>query len=161
VSPTPRARFKRRFVGIRPWVRHSLVLMVAGCAYMTIGASYLLSQPTDSRSVALQVAFNVAPVEFWGTVFVLCGGLSVISSRWPPVTETWGYIVLTSLSAGWSATYLLGVVIEDAPNSNLSSAVVWALLAFIWYAVSGLVNPGQAVVVIEPHLDDELNEKGD
>lgn len=151
MRPLAKAQFKEQFVGIRPWMRHSLVLMVAGLIYVGVGINYILAVPTKNREVALQVALDKAPIEFWGAVFIAAGMLSIVSSRWPPVTETWGYMVLTGLSLGWSVTFLTGVVLMDSPASNLSGWLTWGLIAFIWWAISGLVNPGQAVVVvIEP-----------
>lgn len=160
MSPTRRARFKRKYVGVRPWMRHSLVLMVAGLVYIAIGVNYILAEPTTNRELALEVALNQAPMDFWGVVFVAAGLLSVVSSRWPPVAETWGYMVLTGLSLGWSVTYLTGVILMDSPMSNLSGAFTWGLLAFLWWAVSGLVNPGQAVVVIEHGGGVDKDERG-
>lgn len=159
MSPTRKARFKRKYVGVRPWMRHSLVLMVAGLVYVLIGVSYILSKPTPNRELALQVALDKAPIQFWGGVFIAAGLLSVISSRWPPVAETWGYMVLTGLSAGWSVTYLTGVILMNSPAANLSGSMTWGLLAFLWWAVSGLVNPGQAVVVIEHGGGNEEDER--
>lgn len=159
MSPTRKARFRRKYLGVRPWMRHSLVLMVAGLVYILIGTSYILTEPTLARQIALQVALDKAPIGFWGGVFIAAGVLSIISSRWPPVAETWGYMVLTGLSAGWSATYLLGVVLMDSPATNLSGFLSWGLLGFMWWAVSGLVNPGQAVLVVE-HWGDDGNERG-
>lgn len=155
MSPTWKARFKRRFIGIRPWMRHGLVLMVAGLVYVALGLSYLASEPTESRKIALQVALDRAPIEFWGIIFISTGLMSIISSRWPPVAEKWGYMVLTGLSAGWSATYATGVILGDSPESNLSGAFTWGLIGFLWWAVSGLVNPGEAVVIIEHEVEQE------
>lgn len=149
MSPTRRARFQRRFVGVRPWMRHGLVLFVAGLIYVAIGAFFMLAEDTTTLRQSLVVALDKAPIEFWGGVFIFTGLLSVISSRWPPVAETWGYMVLTGLSAGWSSTYATGYFLEEAPISNLIGASAWGLLGFLWWAISGLVNPGQAVVVIE------------
>lgn len=139
---------RENFWGIRPFKRHSLVVMVAGAFYTSMGLVYIWSEPTQGRKEALAVALNFAPIEFWGTVFMLCGLMSIISSRWPPITETWGYILLSALSTGWSATYLLGVILEDSPPSNLSGTLSWGLTAFIWWAVSGLVNPDKTIVVV-------------
>lgn len=149
MCPTRKARFKRRFVGVRPWVRHSLVLMVAGLAYFCRGFLYLTTEATHEQNTSLTVALDKAPMWFWGSAFMATGLMAIISSRWPPVAEKWGYMVLTGLSSGWSATYLTGVIFEHTPVTNLGGAVIWALLAFMWWAVSGLVNPGQAVVIIE------------
>jgi hypothetical protein len=149
MSPTRRARFKRRYIGVRPWMRHSLVLTVAGLVYIAMGFNYILAVPTRNRELALQVALDKAPISFWGGVFIAAGMLSIISSRWPPVAEAWGYMVLTGLSLGWCVTYATGVLLLDSPAANLSGSLTWGLLAFLWWAVSGLVNPGQTMVVIE------------
>lgn len=141
--------FKTSFMGLRPWTQHSKVLMGGGLAYLCVGLSYIFAHQTEMRRSALIVALHWAPMPFWGSVFVAAGVLAVISSRWPPITETWGYTVLTGLSAGWSATYLMGVILEHAPVANLSAVAMWGLLAFMWYSVSGLVNPDKAVVVVK------------
>jgi hypothetical protein len=122
--------------------------MVAGVFYMANGLVYMLAEPTANRKLALQVALDIFPIEFWGTVFVLTGLLAFISSRWPPVADTWGYMVLSTLSAGWSATYAVGVIAEDSPLANLTGATTWGLLAFLWWAISGFVNPDKTVVVV-------------
>lgn len=138
------------FFGVRPWKRHGLVLLVAGLVYVATGLSYILAEATPSRQVALGVALAWAPIAFWGAVFMAAGLLSIISSRWPTFAETWGYMVLTGLSAGWSATYAAGVIFFDSPAANLSGAFLWGLLSFLWWAISGLLNPDAKAVTI-PH----------
>lgn len=134
------------YMGLRPWKRHSTILMVAGILYALIGFQYIIAPPSKTRETSLAVLLSVAPIQVWGAVFVLAGVMASISSRWPPFAETWGYMVLTGLSAGWSAAYFLGVFFFHAPASSISGAIVWGLLAFMWWAISGLVNPGAAVV---------------
>lgn len=143
-----KAALVKNFWGIRPFKRHSLVLMVGGVFYASTGLTYILTETAPSRREALQVALNYGPIQFWGGVFILSGVLALISSRWPPVTETWGYMVLSALSAGWSATYAWGVIFEHAPAGNLTGSFQWALLAFMWWAVSGFVNPDKTIVVV-------------
>lgn len=132
---------KHPWRGIRSFQRHSLVLMVAGMVYVLIGASYLLSDPTPSRLVALHYAIGILDYNNWGYVFIFVGLLALLSSRWPPISETWGYQALTGLSVGWAGFYLTGVVFYEAPMSNLSGFLSWGLIGFLWWAVSGLVNP--------------------
>lgn len=134
--------------GIRPWKRHSLVLMVAGLDYAAIGMSYILAEPTDTRQIALHYALQWFSFATWGWIFMLCGALAVISSRWPPVSETWGYTVLTGLSSGWALFYLTGVVLGDSPPTNLSGVMSWGLIAFMWWAISGLKNPEHVIVTV-------------
>jgi hypothetical protein len=146
VSPTRKARLKRHYFKLRPFKRHSLVLMVAGVVYVVNGLSYMLTTPTPARLEALTVSLKWFPLDVWGGVWVAVGLLAVISSRWPPVFESWGYMVLTGLAAGWSATYLMGIVFYHTHMTNLSGVLTWGLLAFLWWAVSGLLNPDKEAV---------------
>lgn len=132
--------------GVRAWKRHGLILTVAGFIYMLVGAAYILSDPNEGRAVALQILLRTAPLEVWGWVFVLAGILSVISSRWPPFAETWGYVVLTGLSGGWGSNYLMGILFGDSPWTNISGCLLWGLLGFLWWAISGMANPEKMVV---------------
>lgn len=131
------------FFGLRPWRRHSLVLLVAGLVYIAIGISFITTEPTPARQVALALAFFWAPIEFWGGVFIFAGMMAIISSRWPPISKTWGYMVLTGLSAGWAAFYLMGIFFYHSPKQNISGTLSWGLIAFLWWAISGLRNPGE------------------
>lgn len=127
--------------GIRPWKRHSLVLMVAGLVYIAIGYSLFVTEPTETRVQALHFALLWWDFQVWGIVFAVCGGLAILSSRWPPVSETWGYTALTGLSAGWAGFYLMGILLYTSPWQNISGVLSWGLVAFMWWAISGLVNP--------------------
>lgn len=129
--------------GIRPWTRHSQVLMVAGFVFIAIGFSYILAEPNPSRTVALQIALEWMPLDGWGWVFVTGGMLSIISSRYPPVSKTWGYMVLTGIAAGWSAFYVLPIIplFGDSPATNISGGLLWGLFGYLWWAISGLLDP--------------------
>jgi len=141
-----RMRMKRRYWGLRPWKRHSTILMVVGILYVLIGFLYIASEPSKGRERALAVVLQIAPIEVWGGLFMAAGALAMLSSRWPPLTETWGYMVLTGLSAGWAATYLLGILFFEAPVINGTQVLVWGILAFMWWAISGLLNPDKTAV---------------
>lgn len=136
----------RHFWGLRPWRRHGLILMVAGLMYILVGFAYILAGPNPTRNASLVVLLSIAPLSFWGGVFIFCGLLSMISSRWPPFTETWGYMVLTGVSLGWGSAYLLGVLFYGAPWTNINGFLTWGLLGFIWWAISGLLNPDKTAV---------------
>lgn len=127
--------------GVRPWNRHSLVLLVAGLVYLGIGFAYMIAGPSASREVTMAFQLSWMPLQAWGAVFALVGLASIISSRWPPASETWGYTAMTAISGGWAAFYLLGIPFFGAPIQNLTSVLVWSLVAFLWWAVSGLVSP--------------------
>lgn len=163
MSPRPMVRkFKMGdFWGIRPFKRHSLVLMVGGLFYIATGIIYIWSTPTVARRQALVIALRWFPIEFWGGVFVFCGVMAFISSRWPPVVESWGYMVLAGLSAGWSGTYALGVIFDQSPIGNLTISLQWGLLAFLWWALPGFVNPDKTVVVVLGRSEDDCVDNED
>lgn len=136
------------WLALRPWQRHSLVVGVAGVVYIAVGAVYVFTEPTAGRLVGLKLAISIAPIQVWGVAWVIVGLLAVISSRWPPASKKWGYTILSSLSCCWSAMYAVGVVI-GAPTSGLSGALVWALVAFLWWGIAGLDNPDDLIAMVE------------
>lgn len=139
----PRHSLVMRMFALRPWQRHSLVLAVAGTVYVLVGVSYIVSRPTPSREASLGIAISWWPLPVWGAIWVVVGLLAILSSRWPPASETWGYTTMTGLSAGWSSFYLFGIVLDGAPAQGFSGVLVWGLVAFMWWAISGLVNPSE------------------
>jgi hypothetical protein len=136
----------RKWWGLRPWKRHSTILLVGGSLYILVGFQYAITKTTPGREVALAVVLQVAPINFWGSLFVIAGLLTIISSKWPPMTETWGYSVLTGFSSGWAATYLTGIIFYHSPKANLTQVFLWGVLGFMWWAVSGLPNPERPAV---------------
>lgn len=151
-----KTRWPRTWYGVRPWTKHSLVLLVSGLVYSGVGLSYILA-PADSRSrAALSVAKSWMPIQGWGIVFLIIGLATVVSARWPPTADKWGYMILTGLSSGWSAFYFVGVIFVDTPASSLSGGCIWGLLAFMWWAISGLTNPVKVVVVRGTHEGGEI-----
>lgn len=137
----------RRWTRLRPWTRHSTVLLVAGLVYIFIGLSYTLAGEGDARKTALAVALSWMPLNVWGYIFMGAGLLSVVSTRWPEFMETWGYMVLTGLSASWAAFYGTGVIFLEAPSTGWTGTFLWGLVAFLWWAISGLLNPGRLPAV--------------
>lgn len=141
---------------IRPWERHSLVLMVAGFVYVVIGWSFFATELAQSNEKALRFALSWWSMDVWGGVFAISGLLAMVSSRWPPISATWGYTVLTGLSAGWGAFYGVGVTLGSAPMSNLRGALTWSLVAFMWWAISGLSNPARVIVEVKTTIPEIL-----
>lgn len=133
--------------GLRPWQRHSLVLTVAGISYFGTGLSYIFTTDYPARKKALVAARDWMPLYGWGYVFLLVGVLTLISSRWPAFAITWGYTTLTGLSILWCGFYLIGYLFRDAPATNFAGVLIWGLLGFLWWAISGLVNPTKEQVV--------------
>jgi hypothetical protein len=136
----------RKYWGLRPWKRHSTILMVVGFLYALAGTQYIITGPSKIRDLALAAALQIAPLQFWGGVFIVAGLMSMLSSRWPPAASSWGYMVLTGLTSGWSAVYLTSIIFFHAPWSNIGQVIIWGCLGFIWWAISGFPNPDTAVM---------------
>jgi len=139
-----------KWLSFRPWERHSLVLMVGGSVYMIIGLIFMnTSEMTSTREQTLALALRHAPLHTWGFVFFSGGLLALLSSKWPSFNNSWGYMVLTGLASGWSGMYLLGYILNGRFMMTLGYASVWALIAFMWWGISGLVNPEKVLEVVE------------
>lgn len=134
------------YLGVRPWTRHSLVLLVAGLAYIGIGFSYVYANETnDTNMTAIRLAMKWMPLDYWGAVWIVVGALAIISARWPPISKTWGYSAMTGMSAAWAAMYVIGVVVLGGPLYQINGVFVWGTLAFMWWAISGLIAPEERV----------------
>ena len=134
------AKSRREWLQLRPWQRHSLVLAVAGIVYTIIGVVYLTIPLTADRASALQLAL-LLPIQLWGVIWIVTGCLAFASTRWPPQSTTWGYSALAGLAALWGSSYLFGMLLLGTPHTALTGALVWYLVAFLWWAISGLMNP--------------------
>jgi len=128
--------------GLREWKRHSIVLMVAGLVYIVLGVSYAFVHLQPAQRRGLHLALEWFPIQAWGGTFVFAGLLSILSSRWPPISETWGYTVLTGLSCGWAAIYAAGLIFFNTDAVNIRAVMSFGLLGFLWWGISGLDNPG-------------------
>lgn len=131
----------RRLLHLRPWRRHSVVLGVAGLVYLLYGIALFTLDPTTTRVNGLVVALEVMDYDSWGIVWTVVGLAAIASTRWPPQSETWGYALMEFLAAFWAACYFLAMVFALAPASNVTGGLVWTMIAFLWWAVSGLSNP--------------------
>lgn len=151
MSPTRKARFKRRFIGIRPWTRHSLVLLIAGLVYIVIGVVYYRSPDGSPTWQALVTAREWLTLDHWSFIWMFVGVLSMISSKWPPVAEKWGYMALTGLAAAWGAFYILGVMFGPSTLGTAAIGLVWWLVGFMWWAISGLVSPEEIKKIARGH----------
>jgi hypothetical protein len=118
-----------------------MLLIVVGFLFVLAGVQYIITGPSRIRDVALATVLQIAPVYFWGGLFIVAGLLAIVSSKWPPKSEKWGYMVLTGLSSGWSATYLTSILFFNAPWANVGQVIIWAVLGFLWWGISGFPNP--------------------
>ena len=142
-------------ITVRPWKRHSLILAMAGLGHVMLGLTYLYLEEGGPRMRMLIVPLKTAPVEFWALLFMCVGAFIILSSVWPGHSEKWGYAVATGWSAAWAAQYLIGAyLLQEHHASNLAMGLLFALIAFLYWGISGLVNPDDvAIVVVEDERD--------
>lgn len=143
-------RFKSRYLSIRPWTRHSLVLFVGGIIYIFIGLAKILNGLPEERRQALTFALDIMAIESWGVVFIALGLFSMLTSRWPAFTKTWGYAALTGFSIMWGLFHIEGILLTDASKESLSSGLLWLFVAFMWWAIGGLLDPTKETVNEDP-----------
>lgn len=136
---------KRDWKALKPFDHHGMVLTVGGMTYILTGFSLFFGDDLGRlRQTYLVVAANMFPLRIWALIFILGGVLASVSGRWPAFcTRPWGYMTLSGLASGWSAVYFLGWAFGKAPLTNINYAVLWGLMALLWWAVSGLVDPGE------------------
>lgn len=128
----------------KPWGRHSLILIAAGFAYIFVGVLYIYAPPAHHQIEALVYAGNTLSRDYWGAIFIIVGCIALLSARWPSWPKTLGYTVLTGWSAAWAAFYLIGFLLTDADVASLYVGLIWSLVAFLWWGISGLVSPTEA-----------------
>jgi hypothetical protein len=140
----------RKLLLVRSWERHSSVLFVGGLIYVFVGLTYLLEEPTAKQMDALIVVLRIAPVNVWAFVFMVTGFLTILSARFILFHQSWGYMLLCGLSAGWSAVYLIGLVVGPALLVvSLPLGLIWGLMCFLWWTISGFVNPESILEAID------------
>lgn len=133
---------------LRPWRRHSLVLVVAGGMYISIGVAYIFGPSNPIRDSALRVPLTLLPISCWGVLFLGAGAMAILSSRWPPASDTWGYSALSGISTLWAAFYLWGIAL-GAGLGAAPGVLVWTLVSFMWWAIAGLHNSEDVVAPTE------------
>lgn len=142
---------------VKPWDRHGLILLTAGISYILLGITYSLSEVTQSRRDHLELMIDIMPFELWTKGFFVVGVISIISSRWPSKPRTLGYATLTGWTSLWSGFYIIGGLTEPMGEAYISVGLAWATMAFLWWAISGLISPpkerGDREYLASPHRD--------
>lgn len=131
---------RRAALELRPWQQHSNVLTVAGFVYITYGLIAVGTDWDPSRAGTL-ILVTHTPALLWMFAWLGVGMLALISTRWPASSKTWGYTALAGLATWWSVVYATSTLLGADPARNVGGTLVWALVAYLWYAISGLVNP--------------------
>lgn len=134
-------KMRESFFVVKPWTRHSLILIMAGVGYIFTGIIKIFTTPTETQKDALYYAVSIMPMHYWGVGFIIIGLIAFLSSRWPVWPKTFGYTVLTGWSSAWAAFYIIGGIAAQGQIVYFSTGAVWALVAFLWWAISGLVSP--------------------
>lgn len=134
--------------GLRPYQRHSLVLLIGGLVYILYGLVITFTWlPDGPRTENISMGLRLASLDTLGVLWIIGGVLVVISGRWPAVNDKWGYTVLTGGSAAWGSVYFAGMFFGDNTLSEAGGGIVWYLVAFLWWSIAGLMNPASVMIV--------------
>lgn len=124
----------------KPWNRHSLILLTTGVIYVVIGIMFFLQPATKLREENLKFALIIMLYPGWAIGFIVVGVFTMITSCWPSMPKSLGYRTLTGWTAAWAAFHIFG----GAATGNIvyiASGFAWGMIAFLWWAVIGLVAP--------------------
>lgn len=150
-SPPPAIFPLSKWNHFKPWDRHGLILMVVGVVYILIGVSYF---NTNTARMG-EITINFLPGNTIYLGFTVVGAISMISARWPNKPRILGYTVLSAWTTTTASIYIYGGLELD--NTALFvTGLTWALMAFLWWAISGLVSPPSERAnrgVPSPHRD--------
>lgn len=136
------AKMPPKWMSIKPWNRHGLILTIAGLAYILIGIGYVISNETPSQTEVMKFAFLFMPYTGWGIGFIVVGCIAAMSSRWPSLPRTLGYSTLTGWTSAWAGFHVVGGLSQHATHlSYVAGGLAWGMMAFLWWAISGLICP--------------------
>ena len=152
MSPHRRLLARARRTGLlalRPWNRHSLSLATLGSIYIAIGLVWVLTPAPNSRQgqLAVLLVWSGGDISPWGMLWVLAGGLTLISTRWPPPYPRWGYVACGYLAGFGAAVSLAGPVLDPWLHTTatwgigLAGLLVWGGFAFLLWVIAGLTAP--------------------
>lgn len=114
---------------------------MAGLIYIGIGYGFISAPGYVGKDPSLHSALRLMSMDSWGIVHIVCGVLASVAAFSPIGRKAWGYMILTAISSVWAALYTVSVFTGGAPRLTFLSSLIWLLLAFIWWAVSGLLSP--------------------
>ncbi|WKW86819.1 hypothetical protein SEA_CONLEY_33 [Gordonia phage Conley] len=129
-----------KWYDFKPWNRHSLILLTTGVIYVAIGVMFSLQPATKLREENLKFALIIMPYFGWAIGFMVVGVFTMITSRWPSMPKSLGYSALTGWTAAWAAFHIFGGA-ATGNTAYIASGFAWGMIAFLWWAVSGLVAP--------------------
>jgi hypothetical protein len=114
--------------------RRGAVLMLLGVLFVLIGLQLIIQPLNPTVSKQLKYAFTLAPANFWGSVFILAGGISILSGKWK-VFHAYGYGSLTLVSSGWAFFYFLSFA--SGTNGASRQFVTWLAISILVLIISG------------------------
>jgi uncharacterized membrane protein len=113
------------------------VLVLLGFIFILTGFGFVKHPELNPAAKAqLHTALQIAPIQFWGVMFIISGLVAMISSRWPPGQSVWGYGTLAIVSIWWTSMYVTGWLYLGVTGAY-RGALSWATTSLIILIISG------------------------
>jgi hypothetical protein len=118
-----------------PLTGRSTFLLFFGLAYALLGFSLLITPPQLRPPT---VATNLAPIDFWGGLWMFCGILAIVTGclRW---IKWVGFGALMFIGLLWTIVSFSDWLAHNSPRGWVGG-VVFACISVAVYTVAGMID---------------------
>lgn len=134
---------RRTYMMLKPFGVRGLVLSTLGVLWVLIGVSGL-TVGLSPLSV-LTIDYMLDELFFLNTVtvsaaWIATGIMGIITSRWPPYQDSWGFFFLAPMPMFWALLHLVGAIFHG-PILGVLVTVVYAVMCVLLWGISKLEDP--------------------
>lgn len=117
-------------------------LIAMGIAYVGIGFSYAIADPTVAAAVTLR--WLPGPFGFYGLVWIVCGFIAIVSSFVPTTRDKPGFLCLSIPPSIWAMGFVVAqLLVWFTDYSGVRawvSAIIFGVIALAVDTVSGMID---------------------
>lgn len=119
--------------------RRGSYLACAGSAWTLYGLGTIIT-PRPGTVRGMLLLRNIAPLELWGCVWVVCGLIAIGFAFTPTGRDRWGFVAAVCPTILWAGAYVAAMISGDFPSAWVSAAT-WMFAALRLIVVSGWPEP--------------------
>ncbi|MFJ9420673.1 hypothetical protein [Streptomyces sp. NPDC101249] len=122
--------------------RRGSYLACAGSAWTMYGLGIIIS-PRPGTVRGMLLLRNIAPLEFWGAIWVVCGLTAIAFAFTRTGRDVYGFVAAVIPTLVWCVAYGAAMIAGDFPYAWVSAAT-WGFAALRLIVVSGWPEPAGA-----------------